>query len=93
MRRRGGRKHALGARRPMEVPNDQTNVWSLDFVSDAFTDYRRLRILTVIDDFTKKCVALVPDTSTSGLRVTRELNQAIAEHGTRKPEMGSGKLY
>ena len=84
VRRRGGRKRALGTRRPMGVPNGANQRWSLDFVSDAFTDGRRFRILTVVDDFTKECVALVPDTSISGLRVTRELNQAIAERGTPK---------
>lgn len=43
VRRRGGRKRALGTRRPILVP-DRVNVrWSLDFVSDAFTDGRRLR--------------------------------------------------
>lgn len=71
-------------RRSMEVPKGANQRWSLDFVSDAFTDCRRFRILTVVDDFTKECVALVPDTSISGLRVTRELNQAIAERGTPK---------
>ncbi len=84
VRRRGGRKRALGTRRPMEVPNGANQRWSLDFVSDAFTDCRRFRILTVVDDFTKECVALVPDTSISGLRVTRELNQEIAERGMPK---------
>ena len=69
----GGRKRALGTRRPMEVPDGQNQRWSLDFVSDAFTDGRRFRILTVIDDFTKEYVLLVSDTSVSGLRVTREL--------------------
>ena len=43
-----------------------------DLVSDAFTDGRRFRILTVVDNFTKENVLLVPDTSTSGQRVTRE---------------------
>ncbi len=57
---------------------------SLDFVSDAFTDGRRFRILTVVDGFTKENVALVPDTSISGLRVTRELDQAITERGQPK---------
>ena len=84
VRRRGGRKRALGTRRPMEVPDGPNQRWSLDFVSDAFTDCRRFRILTVVDDFTKECVALVPDTSISGLRVTRELDQAIAERGAPK---------
>ncbi len=84
VRRRGGRKRALGTRRPMEVPDGPNQRWSLDFVSDAFTDGRRFRILTVVDDFTKENVALVPDTSISGLRVTRELDQAIAERGMPK---------
>ena len=63
VRRRGGRKRALGTRRPMEVPDRPNQRWSLDFVSDAFTDGRRFRILTVVDDFTKENVLLVPDTS------------------------------
>lgn len=84
VRRRGGRKRALGTRRPMEVPDGPNQRWSLDFVSDAFTDGRRFRILTVVDDFTKENVALVPDTSISGLRVTRELDQAITERGMPK---------
>ena len=50
-------------------------------MSDAFTDGHRFRILTVVDDFTKENVLLVPDTSISGLRVTRELDQAFAECG------------
>ena len=53
----------------------------LDFVSDCFNCSRRLRILTVVDDFTRECVALVADTSLSGFRVSRELDVAI---GNRK---------
>ncbi|MGO6884575.1 DDE-type integrase/transposase/recombinase, partial [Rhizobium ruizarguesonis] len=59
--------------------------WSLDFVSDQFTDGRRLRILTVVDDCTRECLALVADTSLSGLRVARELDRIIEERG--KPRM------
>ena len=81
VRRRGGRKRALGTRKPLLLPNGPNQRWSLDFVSDAFTDGRRFRILTVVDDFTRENVALVADTSLSGQRVTRELNQAIAERG------------
>ena len=81
VRRRGGRKRALGTRRPMEIPDAPNQRWSLDFVSDAFTDGRRFRILTVVDDFSKENVLLVPDTSISGLRVTRELDQVFAERG------------
>ncbi|MFG1189035.1 MULTISPECIES: IS3 family transposase [Xanthobacter] len=81
VRRRGGRKRALGTRRPILVP-DRVNVrWSLDFVSDAFTDGRRFRVLAVVDDFSRECLALVADTSLSGLRVTRELDALLAIRG------------
>lgn len=79
VRRRGGRKRALGTRRPMVVPDGPNQRWSLDFVSDALTDGRRFRILTVVDDYTRENLALVADTSLPGLRVTRELDRLIAE--------------
>lgn len=60
VRRRGGRKRALGTRRPM--PNMR---WSLDFVSDALTDGRRFRVLAVVDDYSRERLALVADTSLS----------------------------
>ena len=78
---RGGRKRALGTRRPMAVPDRANQRWSLDFVSDALTDCRRFRILSVVDDFTRECLALVPDTSLSGARVARELDGIIASRG------------
>ena len=81
VRRRGGRKRALGTRRPMVVPERANERWSLDFVSDAFTDGRRFRILAVVDDFSRECLALVADTSLSGLRVVRELDAIIARRG------------
>ena len=81
VRRRGGRKRALGTRKPMVLPDGPNQRWSLDFVSDAFTDGRRFRILTVVDDFTRENLTLVADTSLSGLRVARELDRVIAERG------------
>jgi putative transposase len=81
VRRRGGRKRALGTRRPMIVPDWPNHRWSLDFVSDAFTDGCRFRVLTVVDDHTRECLALVVDTSISGRRVARELDAIIARRG------------
>ena len=65
----------------MVLPDGPNQRWSLDFVSDAFTDGCRFRILAVADDFTRENPALVADTSLSGLRVTRELDRVIAERG------------
>jgi len=83
VRRRGGRKRALGTRAPMALPDGPNQRWSLDFVSDAFTDGRRFRILAVVDDFTRECLALVADTSLSGIRVARELDALIWQRGAK----------
>lgn len=84
VKRRGGRKRALGTRRPMLVPNRPNERWSLDFVSDAFTDGRRFRVLAIVDDFSRECLGLVADTSLSGVRVTRELSALILRRGRPK---------
>jgi len=85
VRKRGGRKRAIGTRAPILVPRVANDRWSLDFVSDQFTDGRRLRILTVVDDCTRECLALIADTSLSGLRVARELDRIVEVRG--KPRM------
>jgi len=81
VRRRGGRKRALGTRAPMALPQGRNQRWSLDFVADMLTDGRRFRILAIVDDFTRECLGLVADTSLSGLRVARELDVIIALRG------------
>src|SRR5690606_33030943 len=85
VRRRGCRKRALGTRAPMVIPTAPNERWSLDFVSDQLTDGRRIRVLAVVDDCTRECLALVADTSLSGLRVARELETIMAARG--KPKM------
>jgi putative transposase len=81
VRRRGGRKRALGTRAPILLPQGRNQRWSLDFLSDTLTDGRRFRILAVVDDFTRECLCLVADTSLSGVRVARELDLVIARRG------------
>ncbi len=81
VRRRGGRKRALGTRAPLALPQGPNQRWSLDFLSDALADGRRFRILAIVDDFTRECLALVADTSLPGLRVVRELDILIALRG------------
>jgi putative transposase len=81
VRRRGGRKRALGTRAPMPLPQGPNQRWSLDFAADTLTDGRRIRILVVVDDFTRECLCLVADTSLSGKRVARELDAIIARRG------------
>jgi putative transposase len=82
VRRRLGRKRALGTRAPMTLPNAINQRWSLDFVSDALSDGRRFRILCIVDDFSRECLATVVDTSLGGVRVVRELEQLGFERST-----------
>src|SRR5260370_17768118 len=79
VRRRRGRKRALGTRAPMTLPTRINQRWSLDFVSDTLSDGRRFRILCVVDDFSRECLAAVVDTSLGGVRVVRELERLTIE--------------
>jgi putative transposase len=81
VRKRGGRKRALGTRAPMAVPLIPNDRWSLDFVSDQLASGRRFRILAIFDDCTRECLAAVADVSLSGRRVARELDLLIATRG------------
>lgn len=85
VQRRRGRKRATGTRAPLigaAVPNAR---WSIDFIHDQMACGRRFRILNILDDVTKECLAAVADTSISGKRVARELTNLIAWRG--KPEL------
>jgi putative transposase len=82
VRRRGGRKRALGTRAPMQLPQAINQRWSLDFVSDTLADGRRFRILCIVDDFSRECLATVVDTSLGGVRVVRELERLTIGRGT-----------
>ena len=72
VRRRGGRKRALGTRAPIAIPLRANERWSLDFVADQMTDGRRFRIFTLVDDCTRECLALVADTSVIGPAILPE---------------------
>src|SRR6266700_2325567 len=85
VRRRRARRRAVGARAPILVETKENARWSLDFVHDQFACGRRFRILNVVDDVTRECLAAVPDTSISGKRVARELTALIERRG--KPGM------
>jgi putative transposase len=80
VRKRGGRKRARTPA-PMVLPMATNMRWSLDFVSDQMTSGRRFRILWVVDDCTRECLALIADTSLSGVRVTGELDAIMAWRG------------
>ncbi len=69
----------------MAIPQGPNQRWSLDFVSDSLSWGRRFRVLCIIDDFSRECLAAIVDTSISGHRVARELTALIERRG--KPGM------
>lgn len=71
LRRRSGRKRALGARLATVLPTRANQTWALDFVSDSFICGRRFRLLAVVDAFTKENLLSIADTSLGGARVAR----------------------
>lgn len=81
VRRRRGRKKALGTRSPMPVPQLPNDVWALDFVHDQFVCGRRFRILAIYDVCTRECVAAIADFSLPGKRVANELDRLIVSRG------------
>ena len=81
VRRRRSRKRAMGTRAPLLVAATANARWSLDFVHDQFGSGRRFRILNIIDDVTKECLGAIADTSISGRRVARELDEIIRRRG------------
>jgi transposase InsO family protein len=85
VRKRKARRRAVGTRTPILVEAKVNARWSLDFVHDQFALGRRLRILNIVDDVTRECLAAIPDTSISGKRVARELSALIDRRG--KPKM------
>jgi len=77
--RRRKRKRAAVVRQPLVVPQRPNARWSMDFVSDALGDGRKFRGFTVVDDFTRECVALDVARSFTGHCVARILDRAIGE--------------
>ena len=85
VRKRRARRRAVGTRAPILVEARPNARWSLDFVHDQFACGRRFRVLNIVNDVTRKCLAAIPDTSISGRRVARELTDLIARRG--KPDI------
>ena len=82
--KRGGRKRAIGTRVVTMVLTKANQEWSLDFVHDVLANGRRIRMLTVVDDFTRESIKIAVDTSLNGRRVCEELGEVIEARG--KPD-------
>ena len=79
--RRKKRKHCMREGKPLLARTSANQEWGLDFVHDAVDCGRTIRVLSVVDAYTRECLALEVDTSFASRRVTRVLEAIIAERG------------
>jgi len=79
--RRTRRKRLQRALRPRPVLTAPNQEWAVDFASDVAASGRRLRIFSVVDSYTRECLALEVDTSLPSRRVTRTLAEIVQHRG------------
>lgn len=84
VRKRRKAKRPVNERVPLQIAQAVNEVWSMDFVSDSLVNGRRLKCLTVADDFSHECVDIATDYGISGQYVTRLLDQAATFRGYPK---------
>lgn len=81
VRRRRKAKRTPSERVPLQLARSVNEVWSMDFVSDSLANGRRIKCLTVADDFSHECVNIAVDYGISGEYVTRILDRAAVFRG------------
>lgn len=79
--RRNRKRISRGEREPLAQPTGLNELWAMDFVSDAMTNGRKLKVLAIMDCFNRESLALVPDTSIGGVRVACTLEELGARRG------------
>jgi putative transposase len=79
--KRKKRKHCVRSGVPLGQLTAPNQEWALDFAHDVVAAGRTIRVLSVVDAFTRECLALEVDTGFASRRVTRVLDQVIAQRG------------
>jgi putative transposase len=90
--KRPKRNKSARLRQPKHLVTAMNQIWSMDFVADALFDGRRLRALTVVDNYTRESLAIDVGQSLKGEDVVNTLNRIAAQRGlpaTIKVDNGS----
>jgi putative transposase len=94
------RKKLIRPRVPLELPSGANQRWSLDFVHDQLASSRRIKVLNIVDDFSRVCIGQVVDLSISGERMARCLDELGQTRGLPQrivmdngPEMTSKAMF
>ena len=83
--KRGGRKRAIGERKVYRLITKANQCWALDFVNDALANGRRIRLLTIVDTYTRESLKIGVEHSLNGQSVLDMFEEIISEWG--KPEV------
>lgn len=75
------KKMASTLRVEVPRPTHPNHIWSMDFMKDALSDGRKLKVLPIVDEYTKKSFRIEVDTSITGARVVRILNEIAPIEG------------
>jgi putative transposase len=81
LRKKAKKRFKCEVRGQVQAPTAPGQLWVMDFVHDTLADGRSFRTLNLVEAFTRQALAQEVDTSLSGTRVVRVLNQAIIRHG------------
>ena len=84
VRKRRKAKRPISERVPLQIAQSVNEVWSMDFVSDSLSNSRRIKCLTVADDFSHECVDITTDYGICAQYVTRLLDRAAIFRGYPK---------
>ncbi len=84
VRKRKRGKGIILERQPLMLPDRPNQTWSMDFVMDSLSNGRRIKCLTIVDDFTKECLDIPVALGISGEQVCRALDAIAAFRGYPK---------
>lgn len=84
LRPRRPRRNVSGAhgQEIKRISRDRNEAWAMDFMSDQLVDGRKIRILTVVDTFTRECLAAVPGQRMTSNEVVAILKKIVKVRGT-----------
>ena len=86
--RRRGRQRVAGRRGDLVTAATRPNQWwSVDFLSDALANGRRVRLLSVLDTFTRQVLAIEVDPSLPSVRVVDVLGRVVADRGAQPDDI------
>ena len=81
LRIRRRKKMASLLRTEIPKPNYHNHIWSMDFMRDSMANGRTIKVLAVVDEWTRKCFRIEVDTSINGVRVLRVLTEIVQMEG------------